>query len=295
MLRPSSKSTILLLGGYGFLGSRIASVLEQEGIQVLHHTETDLVEASAAQWDEWAAGASTIVNAAGLTFGPLGELTRSNALLVACALETAQRNNMRFIHLASAAEYGRTPEGHAACEEDMAAPLSPYGATKLAGTVLLTEAIRTGRVDGLAFRLTNPLGRGMNSGSLPGKAARELIGAVAEERQKVQFGPLGAMRDFIAVNDVALAVYHALPGRSGANLQGIANLGSGEARPVRDVVNVLAELAGFQGEIEEDAPGSPRSADVPYQRADMTKMQQSGFKAQMGFREALTELYESLL
>lgn len=295
MSRPNSASTVLLLGGYGFLGSRIASTLEQEGIQVLHHTETDLVDASAAQWDEWAAGASTIVNAAGLTFGPLNELTRSNTLLVACALETAQRNNLRFIHLSSAAEYGRTPEGQVAHEEDIAAPLSPYGASKLAGTVLLAEGVRTGRVDGLAFRLTNPLGRGMNASSLPGKAARELISAVAEQREKVQFGPLGAKRDFIAVSDVAAAIYHTLPGKPGANLQGIVNLGSGEARPVRDVVTILAELAGFEGCIEEDAPGSPRSADVPYQCADMTKLKETGFELQAGFRTALVELYESLL
>ena len=91
------------------------------------------------------------------------------ALLLAGVLEAAQAANVRLIHLASAAEYGRTPEGEASREDGPAQPLSPYGASKLAGTVLLQEAVRTGRADALALRLTNPVGAGMNPGSLPGR------------------------------------------------------------------------------------------------------------------------------
>lgn len=288
-IRPA----VLLLGASGFLGHQIAAALKSAGLSVMPISGVDLCAVSEAQWDEWASGVQAIMNAAGRTGGSLTELTRSNTLLLARVLEVAQRHSLRLIHLASAAEYGRTPEGHASREDDPAQPLSAYGASKLAGTVLLEEAVRSGRADAVALRLTNPIGAGMNASSLPGRAARELRTAAQIGQAEVRFGPLGAMRDFVAAGDVTRAVLHCLPGQPGQSLTGVVNLGSGEAVPVRSVVTILAELAGFIGTIQEDSPGSPRSSDVPYQRADISRLQQSGFVSQRSLREALTELYQA--
>ena len=41
----------------------------------------------------------------------------------------------------------------------------------------------------------------------------------------------------------------------------------------------------------EDAPGSPRSGDVPYQRADLTALKASGYTPGEDLATALTELY----
>ena len=289
-MMPGSTPSVLLLGAGGFLGGVIARELRGAGVDV-RTTTGDLTALSAEEWAAHLDGMGAVVNAAGRTAGSLSDLTRANVLLLANVLEAVQAANVRLIHLASAAEYGRTPEGEASREDGPAQPLSPYGATKLAGTVLLEEAVRTGRADALALRLTNPVGAGMNSGSLPGRAARELRAAAEQNLPSVRFGPLGALRDFIAARDVGQAVLHFLPGQPGAEARGVLNLGSGVARPVRDLVTELARIAGYGGDLLEDAPGSPRSGDVPYQRADLTALKASGYTPGEDLAPALTELY----
>ncbi|MFE4583519.1 NAD(P)-dependent oxidoreductase, partial [Streptomyces chartreusis] len=49
------------------------------------------------------------------------------------------------------------------------------------------------------------------------------------------------------------------------------NVGGGDARPVRDLVRLLAEAAGFRGRIvEAGSGGSARSAQVSWQCSDIT-------------------------
>ena len=221
-------SRVLLLGAGGFLGGVIARELREAGVDV-RTTSGDLTALGPGDWARELDGADAVVNAAGRTFGSLAELTRANVLLLAGVLEAAQAANVRLIHLASAAEYGRTPEGAASREDGPAQPLSPYGASKLAGTVLLQEAVRTGRADALALRLTNPVGAGMNPGSLPGRAARELRAAAEQGLGSVRFGPLGAYRDFIAARDGPPCTF--CPIRRGHRRGGCST--SAAARPAR--------------------------------------------------------------
>lgn len=281
---------VLLLGAGGFLGGVIASELRAAGADV-QTISGDLTALGPADWKRHLGGVDAVVNAAGRTAGTLGELTRANVLLLAGVLDAVQEGGQRLIHLSSAAEYGRTAPGEASREDGPAQPLSPYGASKLAGTMLLDERVRSGQVDALALRPTNPIGAGMNPGSLPGRAARELRQAAAQGLEQVRFGPLGAYRDFISARDVGRAAVHFLPGQAGAQARGVLNLGSGEARPVRDIVTELVRLSGYQGRIEEDAPGSPRSGDVPYQRADLTALKANGYTPTGTLADALAELY----
>ncbi len=287
---PVSAGPVLVLGARGFLGTHIVAGLRALGWDVRVPPPGDLTAAPGADWNSWLDGVSGVINAAGRTGGSPSELTRANVLLPARVLEelarTGGNGNVKLVHLASAAEFGAVPEGHASAEDDPARPLSPYGASKLAGTVLIEEALRSGRVRGVALRLTNPLGAGIGAGTLPGRAARELTAAVREGHPTVRFGPLGARRDFVDVRDAARAALHALT----SDLSGVVNVGSGQARPVRDVVDVLAALTGYRGRILEDAPGSPRSGDVPYQRADISRLLGSGFTLRHSFNDSLDAL-----
>ncbi|GGO20302.1 NAD-dependent epimerase/dehydratase family protein [Deinococcus humi] len=282
----SLSGPVLVLGARGFLGTQIVADLRAAGQTVRVTPPGDLTSATRADWDGFLGEVSGVINAAGRTVGTPGELTRANALLPARVLEEVARVNVKLVHLASAAEYGAVPEGHASHEDDPARPLSPYGASKLAGTVLIEEAVRSGRVQAVALRVTNPLGAGIGAGTLPGRAARELAQAARDGQDTVRFGPLGARRDFVDARDAARAALHALT----SDLSGVVNVGSGEARPVRDLVDGLVTLTGFRGQILEDAPGSPRSGDVPYQRADVSRLLDSGFTLQYRFRDSLAAL-----
>ncbi len=281
---------VLVLGARGFLGTQIVAELRAAGQAVRVTPPGDLTAATRADWDGFLGEVSGVINAAGRTGGHPSDLTRANALLPAQLLEEVARVNVKLVHLASAAEYGAVPEGHASREDDPARPLSPYGASKLAGTVLIEEAVRSGRVRAVALRVTNPLGGGIGAGTLPGRAARELAQAAREGQDTVHFGPLGARRDFVDARDAARAALHALT----SDLSGVVNVGSGEGRPVRDLVQGLVALTGFRGQVLEDAPGSPRSGDVPYQRADLSRLLGSGFTLHYRFEDSLDALLRGL-
>ncbi|GHF38424.1 nucleoside-diphosphate-sugar epimerase [Deinococcus metalli] len=281
-------SPVLLLGAAGFLGQHVAATLRAAGRSVREVRGVDLAGLDDRAWDDLMAGTAGVVNAAGRTAGTLSDLTRANVLLLAGALDAAAHAGVPLVHLASAAEYGRTPDGHAAREDGLATPLSAYGASKLAGTLLLQQAVHGGHVRACALRVTNPLGHGMGAGTLPGRAAQQVLAAGTAP---LRFGPLGAQRDFVDARDVARAAVHVLDLLgAGHTVPDVINVGSGEARPVRDVVHGLAALAGHRGPLLEDAPGSPRSGDVPYQRADLTRLHATGFTAQHTFDSSVMAL-----
>ncbi len=151
-------------------------------------------------------------------------------------------------------------------EDEPARPLSPYGLTKLAGTRL----VQLGRAAGLpavVLRVFNPVGPGAPGHTLPGRAASELVRAV-RENDVVRLGGLDAVRDFVDADDVAAAVLAAATGPVPEH--GVVNVGSGAAVPARELVRTLVDVSGARVRIEEGGGGSARSADVPWQQADIT-------------------------
>lgn len=210
-----------------------------------------------------------VVNCTGATSGTAPELTRINVLTTAALIEAVSRSGIRtrFVHIGSAAEYGSGPIGQPVHETTCPRPMSPYGITKLAATQLVAASAGAG-LDAVVMRAFNALGPAMPPGTLPSTALGRLRDAVASSTPRIEMGPLGAVRDFVDVRDIAAAVVAACRApQLGAH---IINVGSGTGHSARELVQALAERVGFVGEIGEAAAGSPRSSDVPWQVADIT-------------------------
>ena len=71
------------------------------------------------------------------------------------------------------------------------------------------------------------------------------------------------------VKDVAKAFRLAMEQRRAAGQ--VINIGSGAATQVRELVQRLAHIAGFSGEIRERASASPRSGELAWQSADVSR------------------------
>src|SRR5450759_1537195 len=212
---------------------------------------------------------SYVVNCTGATGGTTADLLRINVLTTAALLEAIARSGIRarLVHIGSAAEYGPGALGQPVAETTCPRPLSPYGIAKLTATQLVTAA-GTGGQDAVVLRVFNALGPAMPPGTLPSTALRRLTDAVASSAPRIEMGPLGAVRDFVDVRDLAAAVVAACRAH---RLEGhVINVGSGAGHSARELVQALAERVGFSGEIGEAAAGSPRSSDVPWQVADVS-------------------------
>ncbi|MFD8143068.1 NAD-dependent epimerase/dehydratase family protein [Streptomyces sp. NPDC059708] len=235
-----------------------------------------------------AAAPDAVVNCAGATGGDAVTLAEVNARGPAalCAALREAAPAARLVHLGSAAEYGPgTPDTRVA-ESDTACPVTPYGATKLAGTV----AVAASGLDGVVLRVGNPVGPGAPPSGLPGRIAALLREAGPDPKAVLRLGDLSAHRDFVDVRDVARAVELAVtaPGP----LPPVLNIGAGRAVPVRELVRGLAGRAGFLGRIEEEAAGSARSAQVSWQCSDITAAGEAlGWRPAHGLGDSLAALW----
>ncbi|MGH3622742.1 MAG: NAD-dependent epimerase/dehydratase family protein, partial [Sciscionella sp.] len=126
-------------------------------------------------------------------------------------------------------------------------------------------------LDAVVLRVFNPIGPGAPESSLLGRVAAELRRAMTDGTD-VRLGPLDAVRDFVDVADVADAVVAAAV--AAALPHPVLNIGSGVGKPVRALVAELLAISGWTGAVREDSTGSVRSADVPWQQADITQARQ---------------------
>lgn len=141
--------------------------------------------------------------------------------------------------------------------------------SQLAATRLLELATGAGRVDGVVLRVFNPIGPGLPEANVLGRAVNLLRRATSQQTAYISMGALGAYRDFVDARDVASAVAAVLavptvPDR-------IYNIASGRAVPARTAVRLLAETAGFTGEIREDGRAPERSAAVDWMCGDIRR------------------------
>ena len=287
---------VLLIGANGFLGRHVHEVLTADGWQVqptsrTGHVRVDLSPGGAAPL----AGVLTayrpdaVVNCAGAVTGDPAELIAANttgpAVLVRAMLDHAP--DARLVHLGSAAEYGVSVPGTPVTEAQLPRPVGLYGVSKLAGT----QAVELGRVAGLdavVLRVFNPVGPGAPPSSLPGRLVAEFVDA----GERVELGPLGAVRDFVDARDVARAVLAAIDAPAVA--APVLNVASGRGVPVRTLVDTLAGIAGFAGTITESANGSARSGEVSWQEADIaTTGRVLGWRPRVELRDSLGDLWRA--
>jgi nucleoside-diphosphate-sugar epimerase len=268
-------TTVLLFGASGFLGEHVRTALAPYANVISPgRAECDLLDIEVGALTElvYAAGADAVVNCTGRLAGSGYDLIRANTIVTSKIIEAVAVGApaARLVRLGSASEYGPVPLDHAVREDDPAVPVSEYGISHLAATRLVEFACVSKRIDAVVLRVFNPIGPGLTNENALGRAAALLRQAVSEGCDHIVMGPLDSRRDFVDVRDVALAVRAAV--QAPTLRQPVLNVGSGRAVKTRHAVRLLAQAAGFSGEIREElSPSTPtRSANIPWICADIS-------------------------
>lgn len=299
----------LVLGASGFLGSHVHAAINRSNevpdivavsrrpprLAMSHDSSWVPLDLSTVSVQDLvvlieAARPRAVINCVGRTSGTAEELWDLNTTFVDKLVQAlSQSGPTPLVHLGSAAEYGPHQQNVPIKETAATRPVSNYGRSKLAATRKIMYAAESGDISATVLRVFNPVGARAPSDSLTGCTARELRLALANGRHTITTGPLDSYRDFVAasdVGDVALAT---------ARLKGkdpVLNVGRGAAVSCRAIVKLLADVAGYEGEIIEAGIGSGRSDEVPWQQADVALLEGDlGWKPSTPLADALEELW----
>ncbi len=188
--------------------------------------------------------------------------------LAAC--RTAGRADPTVLLVSSGEIYG-LGEPRARCEDDPPAPLTPYGASKVAAEV---AGLETWRRTGLRVIIARPF---QHSG--PGQTSRFVLPAFVERLRTarasgaatVPTGNLTPVRDFLDVRDVAAAylrlVERGEPGR-------IYNVARGDGVPLSELFARLSRIIGVRADPVPD-PGLARRTDIPHLVGDASRLRRA--------------------
>jgi UDP-glucose 4-epimerase len=266
---------VLVTGGAGYIGSVVTAQLLAEGheaivVDDLSTGYADSVppggefhEASITEIGPLLAGVDAVVHFAAKSL--VGESAqnpslywRGNVVATVTLLDLMREAGVnRIVFSSTAATYGQ-PEEQPIREDAATRPNSPYGATKLAIDMLLTDYARSYGLAPVSLRYFNVAGAlhtddGRSYGERHDPETHlipnALRSAAGSGRQMALFGtdyPTAdgtCVRDYIHVVDLGEAHLRAL-GAAEAGTHHIVNLGSGDGHTVRQVLDAIEQVTG---------------------------------------------------
>ncbi len=196
----------------------------------------------------------------------------------------------RIIYLSSAAVYGE-PKYLPIDENHPTEPLSPYGASKLGGELLIKSLSRSlKKTNYVVLRLFNVYGPGQSPDSPYSGVITKFISRVKSGQPPIIYGDGEQVRDFIHVKDVAKAVEKALTTEL---LNETYNIGSGKPTTINELANAILKISGK----EELKPRheAPRPGDIRLSYADISKaLNQLKWRPETSLEKGIKELIESI-
>jgi nucleoside-diphosphate-sugar epimerase len=288
----------VVTGAAGFVGSHLAEALAAAGHEVLgldsftdyydpalkeeNARALDVRRVDLADDDLDFAGFDGVFHLAGQpgvrSFGEVFPLyVRRNVIASQCVFEAAAREGVRVIFASSSSVYGEA-ERYPTPESTPAAPLSPYGITKLTCEHLARAYGRSFGLDVVTLRYFTVYGPRQRPDMFFARVIEALAGGSGFE----VYGDGTQSRSFTYVGDAVSATVRAMEGAaSGALL----NVGGGEEASVKEAIAVLEDIAGRPLDV---GYGPPAAGDVKRTKADTRRIEATlGWTAETSLGDGL--------
>jgi UDP-glucose 4-epimerase len=162
-------------------------------------------------------------------------------------------------------------------------PLTPYGATKAAGEMLMSAYTAVYGVRCTCLRLTNVYGPGMQAkDSIVARLMRVIrLGGTFEI-----YGDGTQVRDYVHVTDVVSAARLAL---TDARWHGPAVIGAGRSLSVLEVIDEVRRVTGAELQVRH---GPAKAGEMPAVIVDASRAKDLGWTPRFGFSEGVAGVWE---
>ena len=204
-------------------------------------------------------------------------------------LEHALKSDVEyFIYPSSAAVYGEV-ESNLAKEDLLLNPLNKYGAMKASCEALCKAYYNSHGLGTVVLRFTNIYG----VGTYPKwrTAVTNFIRRALDNKNLVVHGSGEQKRDFIHIDDV-VEIYKTMikPQAKGE----VFNAGSGYVASIKEVAEIVLELARREGKNVEIEFVKPRESKERMFGYDISKLRSLGFESRFDLRKGIEKTFEDV-
>lgn len=301
-------SRVYVAGHHGLVGSAIVRNLESQGyenILTASHSDLDLKCAQAVNEFFSSHKPEFVFMAAARVGGILANSTQpveflsSNLLIQTHVIEAAYRHNVhKFLFLGSSCIYPKDAPQPIKEESLLSGPLEPtnewYAIAKISGIKLCAAYRQQYGFDAISLMPVNLYGPGDNfnletAHVLPALIRKFHIAKTRGEPCVTLWGTGTPRREFLFVDDLADAAVFMMLHHSE---EGLLNVGVGKDIPIRELADLIAEIVGFEGDIELD---TSKPDGVHSKLLDVSRARAMGWVAQTTLRDGIRRTYQWFL
>lgn len=326
-MEGETKSSILVTGGAGFIGSNLCEYFLSKGHQVtcldnfatghrhnlkdfINHPDFSLIEGdirNLSDCQKAVQGVDYVLHQAALGSVPrsikdpitTNEVNVSGFLNMLVASRDAQVK--RFVYAASSSTYGDS-QGLPKVEEVIGKPLSPYAITKYVNELYADIFSRTYGLETIGLRYFNVFGRKQDPKGAYAAVIPKFVLQLMQLESPVINGDGNYSRDFTYIDNVIQMNELAMTTQNPDAVNTVFNTAYGDRNTLNDLVGYLKEyLSVYNPKIAEVAIeyGPNRAGDIPHSLASIEKAKtllgyDPQFSLQEGLKEAVDWYWEHL-
>ena len=297
-------SKIYVAGHRGLVGGAVERALRERGYQNLvlrTHAELDLTDQAAVRAFFGRERPEGVILAAARVGGIHANNTRpalfirDNLLIQDNVIDAAYRSGVaKLVFLGSSCIYPKFAPQPIHEDSLLTGALEPtnewYAVAKIAGIKMCQAYRREFGFNAISLMPTNLYGPGdnfdlQNSHVLPALIRRFHEAKLRGDSQITVWGTGTPRREFLHVHDLADAIVHLL---ETYDAEPIVNVGWGEDVTIRELATLVAEVAGFRGEVGFDAS---KPDGTPRKLLDTTRLRALGWQPRIPLREGIEGTY----
>jgi UDP-glucose 4-epimerase len=269
---------ILITGGYGFIGGRLAVHLAKVGHQIILGTRHSIAlpdwlpQAEMLQivWDDESLleracdGMDIIIHAAGMNAqdcnaDPVAALAFNGVATARFVAAASRASVKKFIYLSTAHVYA-SPLAGVITEETCPRNFHPYATSHLAGEQAVLSVHSRGELQGIVLRLSNAFGVPMHKDVNCWMLLVNDLCKQAVQTRKLALQSSGLQyRDFIGLTEVC-SVAEKLVDSVQLEQAKVFNVGAGESQSVLEMAKLIqqrcTEMLGFTPELQYKQSGA---------------------------------------
>lgn len=312
------KSTILITGGAGFIGTNLCEYFLSKGYSVIcldnfstghRYNITDflnnenfrLIEGdirNLEQCRDAVSGADYVLHQAALGSVPrsINDPITSNDVNVSGFLNMLVASKdagvKRFVYAASSSTYGDS-ESLPKVEDKIGKPLSPYAITKYVNELYAEIFSNTYGLETIGLRYFNVYGRRQDPNGAYAAVIPKFVMQLMKHESPIINGDGNYSRDFTYIDNVIQMNELAMLTQNTEAVNTVYNTAFGDRTTLNDMVSYLKEyLSGFDSKISdiEVIHGPNRAGDIPHSLASIDKAKKLlNYTPKYSFQDGLKE------